>query len=272
MKSSSPWLVGLAAILVAAGAYGSPAGGNSSREEELRRRVTELEQHKRVSEVEIARLRQEIARLQRELQAAREEAEMARRDAVLARAEHRRAPEEAVLPTAAIEEDDVPAEELEIADVPPPAPGPDEAFPTPPPPTPAPPPPTDPVTPEVRDLYDASYTLFHEQRYDEAAASFTRFLELHPHTDLSDNAQFWLGECHYARGDYDRALTAFMTTVERYPSGNKVPDALVKAGKSLENLGDREAAIETYREILHRFEGTAASAIASERLVAMNAQ
>lgn len=271
MRPSSPWLVALVAVLLAAGAYGSPSGGEKGREEEQRQRILELERHKRVSEVEIARLRQEIARLQRELQAAKEEAEMARRDAVEARAERPREPEEPLLPPHAIEEDDVSAEEMEIRDAPAAAAAagrsaePEEAVS-------APPPPTEPVTEEIRELYDASYTLFHERRYDEAEKSFTRFLEQNPRTDLSDNAQFWIGECHYARGDYDRALAAFMATVERYPSGNKVPDALVKAGKSLEGLGDRDGAIETYREILRRFEGTAAAAIASERLVAMNAR
>lgn len=258
-------------MLLAAGAYGSPDRGDASREEELRQRIVELEQHKRVSEVEIARLRQEIARLERELQAAREEAEMARRDAVEARAERPSEPEEGLLPPRAVEEDDLPIEEMEIRDAAPPAP-PAAAAPSPPPAAVPTPPPSEPVTEDVRDLYDASYTLFHERRYDEAEKSFLRFLKLHPRTDLSDNAQFWLGECHYARGDYDGALAAFMATVERYPSGNKVPDALVKAGKSLEALGDREGAIETYREILRRFEGTAAAAIASERLVAMNAR
>ncbi len=273
MSFSSPWLAWLTAALVAAGAYAAPAGGDQGREEELRRRVAELERHKRVSDVEIARLRQEIARLQRELEAAQEEAEMARRDADQARAERLEAMEEGLVPSSAIEEADVPDEELELADVAPapaaaarpgPAAPPEAVAPT-------PPVPVDRVTAEARELYDESYTLFHERRYAAAAASFGRFLELHPRTNLSDNAQFWIGECRYAQGDYDGALTAFMATVERYPAGNKVPDALVKAGKCLEGLGDKDGAVETYREIVRRFEGTVAAAVAGERLAELEA-
>jgi tol-pal system protein YbgF len=258
------WPVGLAAWLVVAATCAVPAAEGSPQEEEVRRRLAELERHRRVSEVEIARLRQEIARLERELAAAREEAELARREADQARAAALREPEEGFVPSAAtVEESDVPDEELELRDAAPaadvvPAPSADAAT-------------ADVVTAEAREIYDASYTLFHERRYGEAAAGFARFLKLHPQTSLSDNAQFWIGECHYARGDYDAALSAFMATVERYPSGNKVADALLKAGKSLEALGDRDGAVDTYREIERRFEGSVTATMARERLAALEA-
>jgi len=61
------------------------------------------------------------------------------------------------------------------------------------------------------------------------------------------------------------ALAAFRETVQRYPEGNKVSDALLKAGQALEGLGDVEGARVTYREVARRFPGTTAAAAADER-------
>jgi TolA-binding protein len=70
----------------------------------------------------------------------------------------------------------------------------------------------------------------------------------------------------FRSGDLNGALTAFRETVQRFPQGNKVPDALLKAGQSLEGTGDREGAKQSYQEIVRRFAGTAAAAVAEERL------
>ena len=53
--------------------------------------------------------------------------------------------------------------------------------------------------------------------------------------------------------------------VDRHPEGNKVPDALLKMGLCLEQLGDLAGAREVYTEIIRRFPGYAASVTAEER-------
>ena len=85
-------------------------------------------------------------------------------------------------------------------------------------------------------LYDRGFTEYHEGRYLEAEASLQQFLEGFPDSEWSDNALYWIGEARYARRDYRGALAAFRETVNRFPLGNKVPDALLKSGQSLEQL------------------------------------
>lgn len=131
-------------------------------------------------------------------------------------------------------------------------------------PTPGAPPPGE--SESAQSLYDAAYTLFHEKRYAEAEAAFARFLALHSRSHLADNAQFWIGESRWARGDFSSALSAFMATVEGYPHGNKVADALLKAGRCLEALGQKSRAIATYEELVTRFPDSAAAISAEERL------
>jgi tol-pal system protein YbgF len=123
----------------------------------------------------------------------------------------------------------------------------------------------EPVSPEAQFLYDRGYTLYHQARYIDAESGFRRFLQTYPRNELADNAQYWIGESRYARGDIRGALAAFQETVERYPEGNKVPDAILKLAGCLEELGASEAAQARYDEVLRRFPNTAAAVLAEER-------
>jgi tol-pal system protein YbgF len=124
----------------------------------------------------------------------------------------------------------------------------------------------EPVVPAAQALYDRGYTLFHQGRYLDAESSFQRFLQAYPRTDLSDNAQFWIGESRYARGDISGALSAFRETLQLYPEGNKTPDALVKEGDCLAGMGDRDGARQSYEDVIRRFPGSAAAVMAGERI------
>jgi tol-pal system protein YbgF len=121
------------------------------------------------------------------------------------------------------------------------------------------------LPPAAQALYDRGYTLYHQGHFVDAEASFQRFLQTEPKSELADNALYWIGECRSSRNDLRGALAAFRETVERYPQGNKVPDAMLKAGQTLEALGDKEGARTTYKEVTRRFPNTAASAVAEER-------
>lgn len=215
-------------------------------------RLLELERRVRVGEVETSRLRRVIADLEARLAAAAGTA-----------------PKISVSPPPAsppeldlggeIEVVDVDDADLEIAPSKTPSPFPEPATPT----------ESTPISDAAQSLYDRSYTLYNEGRYAEAEAAFRSYVETHPDTELADNAQFWIGECRFAQQDFEGALEAFLQTVERYPEGNKIPDAMLKAGRSLEELGNTEDALVTYREVRRRYPGTAASALAKERLAAL---
>ena len=64
-------------------------------------------------------------------------------------------------------------------------------------------------------------------------------------------------------------LRSFQEAVERFPTGNKVPDALYKAGQALERLGDLDAARASYEMVVERFPETGAAERAAERLSAL---
>ncbi len=121
----------------------------------------------------------------------------------------------------------------------------------------------------AQELYDRGYTLYHQGRYLDSESTFQQYLQQHTDTDLADNAQYWIGESRYARKDFQGALAAFVETVDRYPQGNKVPAALLKAGQCLEELGDLDTARQTYQQLMERFPNSASTVTAQERLAAL---
>lgn len=120
--------------------------------------------------------------------------------------------------------------------------------------------------PGPEELYERSLELLEQGRLTEAEAGFVRFLAANPDSDLADNAQFWLADSALRRTDVAAALAGFRAVVERYPAGNKVPDALLKVGACLAALGDVESAATVYRELVARFPDSAAGETARQRL------
>jgi tol-pal system protein YbgF len=268
--------LGLAVAVLLAGCTSTGFGGTRSTErssaeiQELQSRVLELQRQAAVAEVELERLRARVAELETRAGVAPPPPPAA---APRPRAETG-APTRSAEPVVEIE-DVGEGEPSHGRPAPPAAPPPAVEEPpsraappsaSRPSPRPVPPAGTGPVSEAAQALYDRGYTLYHQGRYVDAESSFQRFIQAYPDTELSDNAQYWIGESRLARGDDQGALAAFRETVERYPRGNKVPDALLKVGESLAGLGDVEGAREAYREVTRRFAGTTAAAVAEDRL------
>ena len=117
--------------------------------------------------------------------------------------------------------------------------------------------------------YQAAFDMISARKYDEAGAAFETFLTQFPTSPLADNAQYWLAETHYVRGQFAEALPAFRKVLEQYPQSAKLPDALLKVGYSQIELGDRNAARTSLQEVMRQFPDTTAARLASQRLSAL---
>ena len=102
---------------------------------------------------------------------------------------------------------------------------------------------------QPRQLYDAGYNYLMASDYASAEATFRSFLRNHPQDPLSGNAQYWLGETFFARGDYRKAAHEFLKGYKTYKTSAKAPDNLLKLGMSLQRLGQSEAACQTYTQL-----------------------
>ena len=102
--------------------------------------------------------------------------------------------------------------------------------------------------------------------HEYAAQGLRSFLDQNPRHDLADNAQYWLAETYYARKRYPLAAVEFEKVVERYPRGNKLPDALLKIGYCRALAGRRAEAIAVLRRLVRAHPGSGPAALARTKL------
>ena len=102
--------------------------------------------------------------------------------------------------------------------------------------------------------------------HEYAAQGLRSFLDQHPKDDLADNAQYWLAETYYARKRYSLALVEFEKVVDRYPRGNKLPDALLKIGYCQAQLGKRADAIAVLRRLVRAYPASGPAVLARGKL------
>ncbi len=97
---------------------------------------------------------------------------------------------------------------------------------------------------EADALYSAAYTDYLAANYPLAISGFEEYLRLFPESERADNAQYWIGESHFWRQQFQVARTSFLEIPRRFPNAETVPDALFKAARCLVEMGDGAQAID----------------------------
>ena len=75
---------------------------------------------------------------------------------------------------------------------------------------------------------------------DQAIQQFREYLRNNPKSDLADNAQYWIGEAYYSKGDYNRSIIELNEVLLKYPQGDQVPGALLALATAFQNSGDQD--------------------------------
>ncbi len=98
--------------------------------------------------------------------------------------------------------------------------------------------------------YRSAYELVRAQRFDDAVAAFKDFLNRYSSGQYVPNAHYWLGELYLVitPQDLEASRQSFSLLLEKFPDNSKVPDALYKLGKVHFLKGNPERS----REVLER--------------------
>jgi len=123
-----------------------------------------------------------------------------------------------------------------------------------------------PGAPAPRELYSQAYADYARGNFDLAIQEYMEYLRNYPDTDLSDNAQYWIGECYYSKQKYAEAIDAWNELFRQFPASDKLPDARFKKGMALERLGRRSQALIEYRYVVERYPNSEAGRKAREKL------
>jgi tol-pal system protein YbgF len=104
-----------------------------------------------------------------------------------------------------------------------------------------------------KQLYEKAYGYLMQRDYGAAQAAFEDFLNRYPKDSLAGNAQYWLGEAHFVRGEYKAAAGAFLKGYKDYAGNARAADSLLKLAMSLDRLGQKDGACSSYSELSTRF-------------------
>lgn len=125
------------------------------------------------------------------------------------------------------------------------------------------------VSSDVERAYQDAYQAFQTGNLDQAEEKFTSFLSQYPDTPLSDNAQFWIGEISFQKHQYEAAILAYEDVIKKYPTSNKIPDAILKQGLAFLELGDRIDARIVLENLVKKYPNTEQAKIAKARLATL---
>jgi tol-pal system protein YbgF len=118
----------------------------------------------------------------------------------------------------------------------------------------------------AQEMYNNAYGDYLKGNYSLAIDSFKLFLQQYPNTPLSDNALYWIGECHYSQEQYQQAIDAFNELLISYPAGDKVPAAYLKKGMSLVQLGRKDEALATFKLLVAKYPTQEEARLAQQKI------
>lgn len=123
-----------------------------------------------------------------------------------------------------------------------------------------------PQVPDADSLYTQGLTYYTGGQWDLSIQAFQDYLKYYKDTDRASNAQFYIGECYYSQGNYQKAIEAYDLCSEKYPTGNKAAASQLKKGFSLLALDQKTAGVRELRSLIQRFPDSPESELARQRL------
>lgn len=90
----------------------------------------------------------------------------------------------------------------------------------------------------ANEAYRRALQSYRSGQPDQAIQQMREYLRNNSKSDLADNAQFWIGEAYYSKGDYNRSIIELNEVLLKYPQGEQVPGALLALATSFQKSGD----------------------------------
>lgn len=119
---------------------------------------------------------------------------------------------------------------------------------------------------DAQRLFDRAFKDMASGDYSLAILGFGEYIKTFPETDLTDDAQFWIGECHYRQDNFAAASREYAKVESDFPDSDKMASALYKLGRCAEQSGETARAREYYESTVARFPDTQEAELAAQKL------
>lgn len=101
----------------------------------------------------------------------------------------------------------------------------------------------------AKDYYNA-VSLFSQEKYKEALSAFKTIVESGDSSEYLAKAQFDMGRCLFALGQWDLSIKHFTSIIQSYPKHPDMADMLYIMGQSWDKKGDQAKAKAFYNKVL----------------------
>ena len=106
-------------------------------------------------------------------------------------------------------------------------------------------------------LYEVGKSAYESGLTRKARAIFREFLKRHPDHDLTDDAQFMIGETFFAEGRFTESVQEFKAVYDQYQSGDRYREAVMRIGLSYVRSNKCKKALKIYQFAAKNFKGSA---------------
>ena len=100
--------------------------------------------------------------------------------------------------------------------------------------------------------YVQAREFYERHKYQEAINIYSELLTQNDKNQLSDNCQYWIGECYYGLGNYEQSIVEF-EKVFTFPKSDKSDDTLLKLGLCYIRIKDRQQARSEFEQLLANY-------------------
>lgn len=104
-----------------------------------------------------------------------------------------------------------------------------------------------------RDQYNSAFSTLRRGDYPAAEVALAAFLKANPNDEMAGNAQYWLGETHYIRGDVLKAAEAFLNVYRTYPKTPMAAASLLKLSIAMGRLGNKTEACTALQHLISEY-------------------
>lgn len=120
------------------------------------------------------------------------------------------------------------------------------------------------------EAYDKAVNLvLKEKKYDEAIPEFRRFIQQYPQSNYIANANYWLGQLLFNKGNLAEAKQAFNVVVANYPDSSKRSDAMLKLATVEQKQNNVSQARTLFQQLISEYPDSSAARLAQSRLDSM---
>lgn len=121
-------------------------------------------------------------------------------------------------------------------------------------------------------MYDTAWADYTTGQWMLSIQGFEAYIKAFPGSELADDAQFYIGQTHYADGAFEAAVEAFERVLLNYPDSDVVSEASYKRGLALDRLGDKDRAEEAFELVVKNYPDSTMAALAGQALERLKQQ